>query len=676
MSVTSKVRSWLRVTSPRPSVRRPVRLGIEALEDRAVPALNIIPVTPQVALTLTVTSVADSGPGTLREALTIANANPGTADTIVFAPQLKGANIDLSTIDSNKYGPSALDVSGPVTIIGSGQTIEPKPFSPTDISGPGAFRLFAVEPKAILNLQNLTLANGVAKGGTGYNGGGGGGGAGLGGAVYNVGELDLIGCTLTGNSAVGGNARMVNGAYGYGGGGGLGGSADANGGGGGPNGGLAPAYAQGTDAYGYPVTLLAKPATNGGFGGGGATGAFIADLKEQQSAANGRAGGFGGGGGVGGTYSSYTFDPINPQDKPFLELISGQGGNGGFGGGGGAGYSSSGPGAGSDFGGGAGCVAGLASLGFIGSGGGGAGLGGAVFNQGGVVKAVNSTFALNTVKGGDSFSAKTGWSSIDTPLSFYYPPGDGGSAYGAGLFNLDGDMTLVNCTVASNDAVAGKGANAGFAAGTAVYNASHDAGLPKPSQGPVVELNDDGLQKNPPPPASNQGANLNLFNNILIGAAGKSAVYNFGDPNGNAQVDGAFNLLSSAVVDVGGAVTTAGYNVGNIQLGPLQNNGGLTPTMMPPATTPLGSTFYFNSLNLPGGVPAFDQRGVGFDRVVNQHINLGAVQVQATRVAVPPGRSIPALDKVFRGATLNAHLVQQLLSDPAFVDWLFAWSRR
>jgi hypothetical protein len=52
-------------------------LRLEALEDRAVPS------------TFTVLNLADSGPGSLRAAITVANSSPG-ADTINFAPGLHG----------------------------------------------------------------------------------------------------------------------------------------------------------------------------------------------------------------------------------------------------------------------------------------------------------------------------------------------------------------------------------------------------------------------------------------------------------------------------------------------------------------------------------------------------------------------------------------------------------
>ena len=53
--------------------RRAAQLLLEALEDRLVPS------------TFTVQNLADSGPGSLRQAILDANANPG-ADAIRFGP--------------------------------------------------------------------------------------------------------------------------------------------------------------------------------------------------------------------------------------------------------------------------------------------------------------------------------------------------------------------------------------------------------------------------------------------------------------------------------------------------------------------------------------------------------------------------------------------------------------
>ena len=65
-----------RSAGPRTSRRRAARLLLEALEDRTVPS------------TFTVQNLADSGPGSLRQAILAANANPG-ADVIRFGHEAR-----------------------------------------------------------------------------------------------------------------------------------------------------------------------------------------------------------------------------------------------------------------------------------------------------------------------------------------------------------------------------------------------------------------------------------------------------------------------------------------------------------------------------------------------------------------------------------------------------------
>src|SRR5262249_34592087 len=62
----------------------PARLGVERLEDRTVPS------------TFTVESLADSGLGSLRQAILDANANPGS-DLIRFAPAARDGTITLTS---------------------------------------------------------------------------------------------------------------------------------------------------------------------------------------------------------------------------------------------------------------------------------------------------------------------------------------------------------------------------------------------------------------------------------------------------------------------------------------------------------------------------------------------------------------------------------------------------
>jgi len=152
---------WLQAMKRKVAVgarTRPNRIvpQLEALEDRTVPS------------TLTVTSPADSGSGSLRAEITAANSG----DTINFAPSLAGQTITLT----NGELPIAksLDIEG----LGANQLT---------ISAVGFSRVFDITAgDASVTLAGLTISGGLD-----YYGGG----------ISNVGTLTVNDCALTGNSA-------------------------------------------------------------------------------------------------------------------------------------------------------------------------------------------------------------------------------------------------------------------------------------------------------------------------------------------------------------------------------------------------------------------------------------------------------------------------------------------
>ena len=152
--------------------------------------------------TLTVTSAADNGAGTLRAEIAAAQSG----DTIVFAPKLDGQTITLTK--------GELLINKNLTITG------PADRSVT-VSGNNASRVFEVAAGTQVNLSGLTISNGKA-----VNGGGilVDAGAGLtldnstlsgnsatntrknnyqswGGGIDNYGTTTVSGCTLSGNYA-------------------------------------------------------------------------------------------------------------------------------------------------------------------------------------------------------------------------------------------------------------------------------------------------------------------------------------------------------------------------------------------------------------------------------------------------------------------------------------------
>ncbi len=375
-------------------------------------------------------NVINDGQCTLIEAILSANTNQSSGNRAGECPAGRGDDIirleqgvtyTVSTINNTVDGPNGLpSITSQITIEGQGATIE-------RATGQGVanFRIFHVAASGNLTLTGVVVRNGsirnmadtVQHGGGVYNagrltiqnstfvdnhsvgeagekgsltggGGGGGGAGGFGGAIFN----QRSGTVTIQNSTFSGNqARGGAGGQGFSSGGETGGQGGAGGGPGGAGG------------------FLGLPGGPGAFGGGGGGGAST----EKLGTVGGNAG-FGGGGGGGGAVAS------------------------GGGAAGGGGSLNGGAGGQSDSQGGAG-------------GGGGAGLGGAIFNNGGTVTVAYSTFADNSVFGGQGGSGAT-----------VQGNGQDGVNLGAAIYNNTGRTTLQSTILAAgHSAQAVCGLNAG-----------------------------------------------------------------------------------------------------------------------------------------------------------------------------------------------------------------------
>ncbi|HYR22719.1 MAG TPA: choice-of-anchor Q domain-containing protein [Chthoniobacterales bacterium] len=594
------------------------------------------PNAPTTTITVNNTSpvIANDGFCTLPEAIIAANTRTASGTMAGECPAgSSGGNIivlqtsatyTLLVPHNASYGPNGLPgIISPIAILGNGAIIEN--------AGTTNFRLLYISPAGSLSLQNLTLRKGVANGGNGGAGIGGGGGLGGGGAIYNQGGLTLNGVTVTNNTASGGNGGngvagqgaggagmgadggdSTGGTPGGGGGGGMGGKggeAPTTGGGGGgganigepgnpgvgPTGGPGGGTTGGNGGNGAPLV-----ATNGGDargfgGGGGGAGNGAAGLKSGNGAVGGGsggcvnaacvagAGGFGGGGGSGG---------------------NGTGGNGGFGGGGGsAGGAAPKPGLGG-FGGGKGAF----------DGGGGAGMGGAIFNDAGVVTLVNSTLTGNMAAGG---SNGTGISAAVA--------GDG---LGGAIFNLNGSVTVNFSTLVNNKVTGGvKGpgglGTVGQARGGAVYNHSEGGAASLSVQNSIIansigaaDCNNDGgatltssgynLVKTPGATCSFAAAGDLIGADPLL----NSLADNGGPTNTHATQPGSQGIdripngingcQSGTSVDQRGAPRAGGPGKGGnaCDSGAYEFNSTIGP--VPTASPPPGTPRFFNYQSPPG----------------------------------------------------------------------------
>jgi hypothetical protein len=257
----------------------------------------------------TITSASDLATDIQLIDQTGADAAANTAYTFTFDLPGGATTLDITQIDAIN-----LESGSSLTVIGNGDTID----------GQGTQRGLFVYAGTV-TVEDLTIANMIARGGDGgaSDTGAGGGGAGLGGGLFvaNGAAVTLVDVDFSGDGAVGGNGTdngpEENGARaGGGGGGGMGGngaSLSSGGGGGGgigvgANGGHPFTSHGGSQASGAGII----PGTPGSGGGGGYYSPFL----------GGRGAG---GGGVGG-------QPPSPSG-----FFGYQGGAGGFGGGGGGG---------------------------------------------------------------------------------------------------------------------------------------------------------------------------------------------------------------------------------------------------------------------------------------------------------------------------------------------------
>ena len=140
--------------------RRSFRPCLNMLEDRSLPS------------TFTVTNLLDSGPGSLRAAVTAANTNPG-ADVINFAVT---GTIALTS--------GELDITDSLTINGPG-------LNSLTVSGNNSSRVFGVAGNPIVSIAGLTVANGWTSDSPG------------GGISMTGGTLTLDHVTVSGNDAAG-----------------------------------------------------------------------------------------------------------------------------------------------------------------------------------------------------------------------------------------------------------------------------------------------------------------------------------------------------------------------------------------------------------------------------------------------------------------------------------------
>ena len=536
------------------------------------------------AATLVVTNTLNTGAGSLRQAITGANAVAGD-DTIIF--DLPGA------------GPHVINLTEALPALNSNIAIVNDRPGDEDVTvrrsatATASFRIFLIQPGAVVTISGITIGNGELVSVSGSS---------LGGGVRNDGTLTLRDCTLTSNNAVGGTTST--GAGGTGQGGALYNSGtltvtdcifSGNVAGGGPgNGGQRGGAGQGGGLYsnGGTVTLIgcafANNSASGGFGGTGGVGQGGAvrsdgNITMTNCALNANtAGSTQGDGQGGGIFNSGT-----------ISL--------------------------------AGCsLSGNAAF----SNNGGVGQGGGIRSDG-TLNLTNSTLLGNEARGGDNVNQagpgvgggiyNSGASTIrgstlesNLALGGNSDGAEGGAGLGGGLYNGSSDtatINLTNSTLSGNRAVAGSSGGGQTAAslggGLYMQGATGGAGGTATIIGATIAYNqaEDGSG------ISVAGGTVNLNNSIVANNSATGSGPSQRDVRGFLSESSQYNIIGdgSSLINLtngvnGNQIGTAASPIDPL-LGPLQNNGGPTEThALLPGSPALDKG---NSFNL-----TTDQRGI------------------------------------------------------------------
>jgi hypothetical protein len=263
----------------------------------------------------------------------------------------------------------------------------------------------------------------------------------------------------------------------------------------------------------------------------------------------------------------------------------------------------------------------------------------------------NSTVADNFLNGGQGAASSGGGI-----LSF---AGDG---MGAGIYMGAGTLTINSCTLEGNRAAGGSAttlyAQLGYSAGNGLGGGLYIAGG-------TVSINNSTI-------ADNTASGGSFFSD---GTGSGGGIYNAAGPGALQMHDTILaDDTADAAPDLDGGFTSLGHNlIGNSsggsgfaasdllnvkpQLGPLQNNGGPTQTM---ALLP-GSPAIDAGDNT--GAPAYDQRGPGFPRIVNDTIDIGAFEVQGKNSNQASSLSVAGFPSVITAGNAGSFTVTALNAD-------------
>jgi hypothetical protein len=289
--------------------------------------------------------------------------------------------------------------------------------------------------------------------------------------------------------------------------------------------------------------------------------------------------------------------------------------------------------------------------------------GGGINNESGATLTItNSTLSGNTagsvnnpaVEGGGIFNSGT-LTIVSSTVSANTAGGTSGS--GGGIENL-GTLTILNSTFSGNTAIKGGGIhNSGPATAVTITNSTLSGNSASAYggacfNGGTMQITNSTLSGN----SAFTGGGILVFGPLEIG----TTILNRGDSGANIDSFGEVTVTSLghnlSSDDGSGHLTGPGDQINTDPvLGPLQNNGGptFTHSLLPGSPAIDAGDPNFTP------PPFFDQRGQGFNRVVNGRLDIGSFEVQTQTVAIQleaSGRKVGGINTVrltWTGATSN-----------------------
>jgi len=248
----------------------------------------------------------------------------------------------------------------------------------------------------------------------------------------------------------------------------------------------------------------------------------------------------------------------------------------------------------------------------------GGGLANRAFNQDATLTATNCTISGNSVStsgGGVGNIADSGGSGTVTiansTISGNSVNGSGGGISNLALNDSMVTLTTTNCTISGNLANVGGGIynEAVYAAGDATLTITNTT-----SSGNSANYNGGGISN------FGKAAGLELGSTIFNAGSSGENIFN----SAGMIISHGYNLSSD---NGGGHLTGPGDQINTDPvLGSLQDNGGPTFTH---ALLPGSPAIDTGDPNFTPP-PFYDQRGSGFDRVVNGRIDVGSFEIQLT----------------------------------------------